>query len=86
MTTASPFLPVEMGIQYYRAPTPPPDEWEDDLRRIRELGFDFIQLRSQWRRHEKARRQYDWTDTDRLMDLAHENGLKVAFKVVELKF
>lgn len=82
MSAAAPLLPVEMGVQYYRAPTPPPDEWEDDLRRIRELGFDFIQIRSQWRWHEKRKGEYAWSDTDRLMDLAQENGLKVAFKSV----
>ena len=47
-------LPIQMGTQYYRAPTPLPDEWEDDVRRIAELGFDFIQLRAQWRWHERV--------------------------------
>lgn len=35
------------SVQYYRPPTPLPSEWEDDLKSIRDLGFNTIQLRVQ---------------------------------------
>jgi len=36
------------GIQYYRAPTPPPDEWEKDLARIRQDRFNCVKYWVQW--------------------------------------
>lgn len=33
-----------IGTQYYRPPTPPTEEWEDDFRRIKDLGIDIIKI------------------------------------------
>lgn len=69
-----------LGTQYYRQPTPLPEEWSDDLKKIKALGLEYIQLRPQWRWHERHEGHYNWSDIDRLMDLAQKNGLKVIFK------
>ena len=79
-------MPLPQGfnfcIQYYRQPTPTPAEWEDDLKHIKSLGFNAIQLRPQWAWHEPSEGKLRWDDTDRLFDLAEKTGLKVLFKFI----
>lgn len=72
------FLPY--GVQYYRAPTPLPEEWEEDLAELARLGYTHIQLRPQWRWHERIRGQYKWEDLDVLFDLAAKYNLRVVLK------
>ncbi len=68
------------GVQYYRAPTPLPEEWDTDIPKIKKLGFNAIQLRSQWRWHERIRDKFYFDDLDRLFDLCEKHGLKIIFK------
>jgi hypothetical protein len=68
------------GVQYHRAPTPLPEEWATDLREIKRVGFTHIQLRPQWRWHERIRGNATWDDLDRLFDLARANELRVVLK------
>ena len=75
-----PFLPC--GAQYYRAPTPPPSEWEKDLRSMAANGFNTVKYWVCWRSNEPRENEYDFSDIDRLMDLAHENGLSVILNVI----
>jgi len=67
-------------VQYYRQPTPPAEEWEADLKHIKQLGFTAIQLRPQWAWHEVEEGVFRWDDIDRLMELTAKLGLKVLFK------
>ncbi len=71
---------IPFGIQYYRAPTPFQEEWETDLPRIKELGFSCIQVRPQWRWHERREGEFEWSDLDRLFDLCAKHGLEVVFQ------
>jgi len=71
---------IIVGTQYYRQPTPLPDEWEKDLKAIRLRGIEYIQLRPQWKWHERREGEYQWDDIDRLLDLAEKHRLKVIFK------
>ncbi|NOZ64864.1 MAG: hypothetical protein GXO71_08120 [Caldiserica bacterium] len=68
------------GVQYYRAPTPLPEEWEMDISRIKEMGFNIIRLRPQWRWQERRKGEFYWDDLDRLFDLAEKHKLYVSFK------
>ena len=68
------------GTQYYRYPTPSPEYWERDIEKARELGLDFIQLRPQWRVHERREGVYEWDDLDRLFGICREKGMKIIFK------
>ena len=68
------------GTQYYRAPTPLPEEWENDFKNFSRYGINTIQLRLQWRQHEKRRGEYDFSDSDRLFDLAEKYQIKVIVK------
>ncbi|MFH1069436.1 MAG: beta-galactosidase [Candidatus Glassbacteria bacterium] len=77
-------MPVPDGfnlcVQYYRQPTPPPEEWEEDLRHIKKLGFTAVQLRPQWAWHERREGVFGWDDLDRLLEITNRVGLKVLFK------
>ncbi len=68
------------GTQYYRAPTPLPEEWEPDLRNMASAGIDTIQLRVQWRKNEPREDEYYFDDIDTLFDLAEKYRKKVIFK------
>lgn len=71
---------IVLGTQYYRQPTPTPREWADDLKKIKALGMQMIQLRPQWCWHERKEGLYAWDDLDRLLELADQAGLAVIFK------
>lgn len=68
------------GVQYYRAPTPLPEEWENDLRDMHKTGIDTIQLRIQWRWNEPSEGNYQFDDIDALFDLAVKYRKKVIIK------
>ena len=71
---------IVYGTQYYRAPTPLPDEWEADLEKAAAANLEAIQLRVQWRWHERRKGEFFHDDNDRLFDLAEKVGLKVIVK------
>lgn len=68
------------GTQYYRAPTPLPEEWEGDLKAVAKAGYTHVQFRPQWRWHERIRGRTTWDDIDMLFDIAEKNGLRVILK------
>lgn len=74
------FLPF--GSQYYRCPTPHPTEWETDLRNFKGHGFNTIKIGHSGARTIPRGDVYDFTDLERLMDLAAENDLKVIINVI----
>ena len=68
------------GTQYYRAPTPLPEEWEGDISQHAEFGLDAMQIRINWRWNERREREYDFSDLDRLLELAKKYNRKVIMK------
>lgn len=68
------------GTQYYRAPTPLPSEWENDLKDMDKTGIDTIQLRIQWRWNEPAEGRYEFEDIDELFRIAEKYDKKVIIK------
>jgi beta-galactosidase GanA len=68
------------GSQYYRAPTPLPDEWEYDMEKMEDAGIDTIQFRIQWRWNERIEDQYTFDDIDRLFELSEKYKKKVIIK------
>lgn len=71
---------IVYGTQYYRSPTPLPNEWEQDILKMDELNMDTFQIRVQWRQNERGEDNYYFDDVDRLFDLAEKYGKKVVFK------
>jgi beta-galactosidase len=70
------------GSQYYRAPSPPPEDWERDLDHMAEIGFNTVKYWIQWRWNNPAPDQYYFDDIDRLMDLSAERDLKVMLNTI----
>lgn len=70
------------GTQYYRAPTPESQNWESDLKNMKEMGFSHVKFWVQWRWTHRDENEFYFEDTDRLMDLAYQNGLKVTLNVI----
>ena len=68
------------GTQYYRAPTPLPEEWETDLAALEGFNLDTIQIRVNWRQNERQEDVYTFDDVDRLMDIAEKHGRRVVIK------
>ncbi|MFA6717285.1 MAG: alpha-amylase family protein, partial [Victivallaceae bacterium] len=68
------------GAQYYRAPTPLPQEWEQDFSNLKKLGLNTVQIRVQWRKNERLEGEYDFSDIDRLFALAEQYDIKVIIK------
>lgn len=74
------FHEIIHGTQYYRTPTPLPEEWEGDISKFDEFNLDAFQIRINWRWNEKEEGVYDFSDVDRLMDLAEKYNRKVIIK------
>ena len=70
------------GSQYYRAPSPREQEWDGDLRRMAELGFNSIKFWIQWRWNHPEEDRFYWDDIDRLMDLSGTYDFKVMLNTI----
>ncbi len=69
-------------VQYFRQPSPPRPAWKTDLQRIAAAGFSGIQLRPQWRWHERSDGRFTWDDLHELCDLAAQNRLRVVVQFI----
>lgn len=74
------YFPV--GFQYYRAPTPLARNWDKDLKKISEDGFNVVKYWVQWRWSEPEKGSYYFEDIDELMDLAEKYNLKVILNMI----
>ncbi len=74
------FDEIVHGVQYYRSPTPLPEEWETDIPNFEKYNLDAFQIRINWRWNERREDEYDFSDVDRLLELAEKNGRKVIMK------
>ncbi|MCU7496643.1 MAG: hypothetical protein HF314_18090 [Ignavibacteria bacterium] len=70
------------GSQYYRAPSPMEEDWEDDLKNMASLGFNMVKFWIQWRWNNPAEGEYYFDDIDRLMELASKHNLKVMLNTI----
>ncbi|SDY47610.1 beta-galactosidase [Herbiconiux ginsengi] len=71
-----------LGVQYYRPPSPDPSLWEQDIADIARAGFGTVQLWLIWGWVETTPGEFEWGDYDRLLDLAHANGLTVVISTI----
>ena len=70
------------GIEYYRPPNPPRENWAEDLRQIAALGFNTIRCWLYWRTTEPAAGRWDFSDYDQLFELAARHNLRVLVTLV----
>ncbi|MFC5405490.1 beta-galactosidase [Cohnella soli] len=73
---------IPFGFQYYRSPTPTREHWEQDLKRLSDLGFNTVKYWVQWRASHPAPEMYEFDDIQELMDLAAKYKLKVILNVI----
>ena len=73
---------VPFGSQYYRAPSPHQADWENDLVRMSDLGFNMVKFWVQWRWNNPGEDKYYFDDIDRLMDLSDQYHLKVMLNTI----
>ncbi len=70
------------GSQYYRAPSPHRKDWETDLKKMSELGFNTVKFWAQWRWNNPAEGEFWFDDIDRLMELAYRYNLRVMLNTI----
>ncbi len=73
---------INLGVQYYRAPFPVSKYWKDDLKKIKDSGFNCIQLWVIWAWVESKPGVFDYSDYDRILDQAGESGLNAVLSTV----
>jgi beta-galactosidase len=73
---------VPYGSQYYRAPSPRPEDWERDLDHMAAFGFNTVKYWIQWRWNHPEPDTFYFDDIDRLMDLSAERDLKVMLNTI----
>ncbi len=86
---ADPFLPfaVWYGGGKERAPMLEADpekhraEWREDLRKIKDLGFNTVRCWVDWNTAEPQPGRYDFRHVNQMLELAEEQGLKVIIQV-----
>jgi beta-galactosidase len=73
---------MNLGVQYYRAPFPEEKYWEDDFKRIKDCGLNTVQLWILWAWVESKPGQFNFSDYDRLVELAAEHDLKLVLSTI----
>ena len=73
---------MNLGVQYYRAPFPEAEYWESDFKQIREAGLNTVQLWVLWGWVESKSGKFDFSDYDRLVDIAAKNDLQVVLSSI----
>jgi len=69
--------PFPVGVEYYRPPTPLPEYWDEDFRRISAAGMSIVRSFYSWNWVETMPNHYEFDDLDLLFDTAAKHGLKV---------
>jgi beta-galactosidase GanA len=72
-----PHCPFPVGVEYYRAPVPPTQFWDNDFKRISDAGLTIVRAFHPWNWAEPAPGQFEFDDLDLFFDLAHKHRLKV---------
>lgn len=68
---------MSLGVCYYPEHWPE-SWWEQDARRMREIGIEHVRIGEfAWSRYEPERGRFDWGWLDRAMDVLSKAGLKI---------
>jgi beta-galactosidase len=68
------------GAVYFRKTNPPEEDWARDHETAARVGMNIFRHWFMWSAIEVAPGKYDWSDYDRMMDLAAKNGIKVVLE------
>lgn len=70
-------FPFLWGAAYYRAPSPEPELWEDDFKKMQELGFNHVKFLVQWRWSHIEENKFYFEDLKQLLGVAHRHNIRV---------
>jgi len=70
------------GTQYYRTPSPSRNDWQRDLKAIKEHNFRVVKLWAMWTSIHIAPGKFDFTELDELFETAERNGLRIVLQTV----
>lgn len=70
------------GAQYYRPPFPEKECWERDMQNMKGLGFNCVKLWAVWNWIEQEQGSFDFSELDKLVELAVREGLKVIINTI----
>jgi len=73
---------MHFGTQYYRPPFPGNADWETDVRRIADTGFNIVKLWAVWSWVERKPGEYFFDDLDRIVGLCGAAGLQVVINLI----
>ncbi len=73
---------INLGPQYYRPPFPINKYWKNDLIKIKDSGFNCLQLWVMWSWVEAKPGKFNYDDYDRIVDYAEDNGLNVVLSTI----
>ncbi len=73
--TPGPVFPY--GAVYFRKSNPPAEDWARDHQTAARLGMNIFRHWFIWSAVEVGPGKFDWSDYDRMMDLAAKNGIRV---------
>ena len=77
----SPVFPY--GAVYFRKSNPPAEDWARDHQTAARIGMNIFRHWFMWSAIEVAPGKYDWSDYDKMMDLAAKNGINVVIAVLD---
>ena len=80
---SGPYVPGPVfpyGAVYFRKTNPPEEDWARDHETAARVGMNIFRHWFMWSAIEVAPGKYDWSDYDRMMDLAAKNGIKVVLE------
>lgn len=70
------------GTQYYRPPFPKRNDWEKDIRHIKELNFNVVKIWAVWNWIESKEGKYDFAELDEIIDICKTYDLKVIINTI----
>ena len=73
---------INLGPQYYRPPFPISKFWKDDIAKIKDSGFNCLQLWVMWSWVEAKPGRFNYDDYDRIIDCAEQHGLNVVLSTI----
>jgi len=71
------------GAVYFRKSNPPAEDWARDHQTAARIGMNIFRHWFMWSAIEVAPGKYDWSDYDRMMDLAAQNGINVVIAALD---
>jgi beta-galactosidase GanA len=68
---------IYLGSQYFRAPTPSPEDWDRDIAQAKAYGLSYFRFWLMWNWYSQREGAFDFSSLQRLLDACGKHGMKV---------